>query len=74
MISLLRHGATAFIALGQRRTKPEKSDFSMFVSPLARAQQAAKPVAAELGCAWFTLDPRLTQVNKGTWDCMPDRM
>jgi broad specificity phosphatase PhoE len=59
-------------AMGQRLAGLVGQDFRIFASPLGRAQQSARLIAAALGDAPITLDPRLMEIGMGSWDGKTD--
>lgn len=59
-------------AMGRRLAGLVGEDFRIFASPLGRAHHSARLIAAELGAAPITLDPRLMEIGMGSWDGTTD--
>lgn len=55
-------------AMGRSLSGRVGTAFRIFASPLGRAHHSAHLIAAELGGAAITLDPRLMEIGMGSWD------
>ena len=55
-------------AMGRSLSGRVGTAFRIFASPLGRAHHSARLIAAELGGAPITLDPRLMEIGMGSWD------
>ncbi len=65
-------GQAQATAMGRRLATLNVPDFRIYASPLGRAHQSARLIAAELGHAPITLDPRLMEIGMGSWDGKTD--
>lgn len=65
-------GQAQATAMGRRLATLNLPDFRIYASPLGRAHQSARLIAAELGHAPITLDPRLMEIGMGSWDGKTD--
>lgn len=65
-------GQAQATAMGRRLATLNLPDFRIYASPLGRAHHSARLIAAELGHAPITLDPRLMEIGMGSWDGKTD--
>ena len=65
-------GQAQATAMGRRLASLNLPDFRIYASPLGRAHHSARLIAAELGHAAITLDPRLMEIGMGSWDGKTD--
>ena len=70
--NLTAMGQAQATAMGRRLASLNLADFRIFASPLGRAHHSARLIAAELGHAPITLDPRLMEIGMGSWDGKTD--
>lgn len=70
--ALTAKGQAQASAMGRRLAAFNLPAFRIYASPLGRAQQSAGLIAAELGGAPITLDPRLMEIGMGSWDGKTD--
>lgn len=65
-------GQAQATAMGRRLASLDLSEFRIYASPLGRAHHSARLIAAELGDAPISLDPRLMEIGMGSWDGKTD--
>lgn len=70
--NLTAMGQAQASAMGRRLATLNLDDFRIYASPLGRAHHSARLIAAELGQAPITLDPRLMEIGMGSWDGKTD--
>lgn len=70
--ALTPRGTDQARAMGRRLAALVGTDFRIFASPLGRAHRSAQLIAAALGAAPITLDPRLMEIGMGSWDGKTD--
>ncbi|MEO5614578.1 MAG: histidine phosphatase family protein [Cypionkella sp.] len=70
--NLTAMGQAQATAMGRRLASLNLPQFRIYASPLGRAHHSARLIAAELGHAPISLDPRLMEIGMGSWDGKTD--